>query len=82
MRSDFGYTEEEKLGKPYDIKMLSRLYPFTKPYKRLILYSILLVIIITLFDLSLPYITKIAIDRYIVPPIASTPSEASKAQDV
>ena len=81
MRSDFGYTEEEKLGKPYDIKMLSRLYPFTKPYKRLILYSILLVIIITLLDLSLPYITKIAIDRYIVPPIASTPSEAPKAQD-
>ena len=82
MRSDFGYVEEEKLGKPYDVKMLRRLYPFTKPYKRLILYSILLVIIITLFDLSLPYITKIAIDRYIVPRIDSTPSEAPKAKDV
>ena len=82
MRSDFGYTEEEKLGKPYDVKMLKRLYPFTKPYKRLILYSVLLVIIITLFDLSLPYITKIAIDSYIVPRIDSTPLEAPKAQDV
>ncbi len=82
MRSDFGYTEEEKLGKPYDVKMLRRLYPFTKPYKRLILYSVLLVIIITLFDLSLPYITKIAIDRYIVPRIDSTPSKAPKAHDV
>lgn len=82
MRSDFGYMEEEKLGKPYDIHMLSRLYPFTKPYKIFILYSILLVIIITLLDLSLPYITKIAIDRYIVPPIASTPPEPPKVQDV
>ncbi len=82
MRSDFGYTEEEKLGKPYDVKMLKRLYPFTKPYKRLILYSVLLVIIITLFDLSLPYITKIAIDRYIVPRIDSTPLEAPKSQNV
>ncbi len=81
MRSDFGYVEEEKLGKPYDVKMLRRLYPFTKPYKRLILYSILLVIVITLFDLSLPYVTKIAIDRYIVPRIDPAHSETLKAQD-
>ncbi|MBW1693333.1 MAG: ABC transporter ATP-binding protein, partial [Deltaproteobacteria bacterium] len=67
MRTDFGYFEEKQLGKPYDVKLLKRLLPFTKPYKRLLVYSILLVILITLFDLSLPYVTKIAIDRYIVP---------------
>ncbi len=70
MRTDFGYFEEKKLGKPYDVKLLKRLYPFTLPYKVLFACSILLVVFITLLDLSLPYITKIAIDRYIVPQIA------------
>ena len=67
MRTDFGYFEEKQLGKPYDIKLLKRLYPFTRAYRSLLFYSIILVILITLLDLSLPYITKIAIDRYIVP---------------
>jgi ATP-binding cassette subfamily B multidrug efflux pump len=69
MRIDFGYFEEKQLGKPYDIKMLRRLYPFAGPYRLFFILSIFLVIIITLLDLSLPYITKIAIDRYIVPKI-------------
>jgi len=71
MRTDFGYFEEKQLGKPYDIKMLRRLYPFTRPYRLFFMLSIFLVIIITLLDLSLPYITKIAIDRYIVPKLES-----------
>jgi len=71
MRTDFGYFEEKQLGKPYDIKMLRRLYPFTRPYRLFFILSIFLVIIITLLDLSLPYITKIAIDRYIVPKFES-----------
>jgi len=71
MRTDFGYFEEKQLGKPYDIKMLRRLYPFARPYKPFLILSIFLVIIIALLDLSLPYITKIAIDRYIVPKLES-----------
>jgi ATP-binding cassette, subfamily B, multidrug efflux pump len=67
MHDDYGYFEEKQLGKPYDVKLLWRLYPYTKPYKLLFLCSIVLVIFITLLDLSLPYVTKIAIDRYIVP---------------
>jgi ATP-binding cassette subfamily B multidrug efflux pump len=67
MYSDYGYFEEKQLGKPYDVKLLRRLYPYTKPYKLLFLSSIVLVVFITLLDLSLPYVTKIAIDRYIVP---------------
>ncbi len=77
MRTDFGYFEEKKLGKPYDIKMLRRLYPFTRPYRLFFILSIFLIIIITLLDLSLPYITKIAIDRYIVPKL-----EAANFKDV
>jgi ATP-binding cassette subfamily B multidrug efflux pump len=67
MHTDFGYFEEKQLGKPYDVTLLKRLYPYTLPYRLLLLCSIILVVLITLLDLSLPYITKIAIDRYIVP---------------
>lgn len=67
MQSDFGYFEEDKLGKPYDIKLLKRLYPFSKPYRHLLFVSVLLVVFITLMDLAIPYVTKVAIDRYIVP---------------
>jgi ATP-binding cassette subfamily B multidrug efflux pump len=67
MHIDYGHFEEKQLGKPYDVKLLGRLYPYTKPYKLLLLSSIVLIVLITLLDLSLPYVTKIAIDRYIVP---------------
>ena len=67
MHIDYGYFEEKQLGKPYDVKLLGRLYPYTKPYKLLMLSSIVLIVLLTLLDLSLPYVTKIAIDRYIVP---------------
>jgi ATP-binding cassette subfamily B protein len=66
MRFDYGY-EEEKPGGNYDLNLLKRLFMFGKPYRRLFFWTVLLVISITLLDLSLPYITKIAIDRYIVP---------------
>ncbi len=67
MQHDHGYFEESKLGKPYDIKLLKRLYPFTRPYRLLLFGSIGLVVLITVLDLALPYVTKVAIDRYIVP---------------
>ncbi len=79
MRTDFGYSEETQLGKPYDLKLLRRLYPFTRPYRWLLLGSIGLVIAITLLDLSLPYVTKIAIDRYIVP--GKMTAEAPRSAD-
>jgi len=69
MHTDFGYFEEKQLGKPYDVKLLGRLYPYARPYKLLLCLSIVLIVVITLLDLSLPYLTKIAIDRYIVPQV-------------
>ena len=70
MRHDMGYFEEQDLGKAYNARLLRRLYPFSKPYRMLIGLSILLVVLITLLDLAVPYITKVAIDRYIVPNLA------------
>lgn len=67
MHPDYGYFEETQLDKPYDLGLLKRLLPFVSAYRHLILYSILLVLGITALDLALPYVTKVAIDRYIVP---------------
>jgi len=81
MRPDFGHFEEKELGKPYDVKLLRRLYPFTEPYRRLLVLSIFLVILMTLLDLSVPYVTKIAIDRYIVPRVDRAELERAKVPE-
>ena len=67
MRSDYGYSEGDHLGKPYDLKQLKRLWPFLAPYRKLLISSLALVVLITLLNLAIPYFTKVAIDRYIVP---------------
>jgi len=75
MHGEFGYSEEKELGRPYDVKLLRRMYPFTRPYRSLLIISILLVSLMALLDLSVPYVTKIAVDRYIVPKIDSGGTE-------
>ena len=67
MQTDIGYFEEGQLGKTYDVKLLRRMAPFIRPFAKPIFWSVLLVVCITLLDLALPYATKVAIDRYIVP---------------
>ena len=69
MKYDFGYQEENKLGKPYDFKLLRRLMPLAGPHWRSLLGSIVLVIALALLDLALPYVVKIAIDHHIVPAV-------------
>jgi ATP-binding cassette subfamily B multidrug efflux pump len=66
MYADFGYMEEGKLGKPYDLKLMARLGGFLKPYWRLMAFSLLFIMIVAALDLLIPYLTKEAIDRYIV----------------
>ena len=67
MRSDYGYSEGDHLGKPYDLKLLKRLWPFLRPYGKLLVGSLVLVVAITLLNLAIPYLTKVAIDHHIVP---------------
>jgi len=67
MQYDYGYSEENRLGKHYDMKLIRRLIPYAVPYRYSFLLITILIIGITLIDLSIPYITKIAIDSYIVP---------------
>jgi ATP-binding cassette subfamily B multidrug efflux pump len=80
MLRDYGYFEEDQLGKPYDLRLFRRLFAYVRPYSLLFLVSIGLVTAITVLDLALPYLTKVAIDRYIVQDISDEKPEASQQQ--
>ncbi|BBO74310.1 lipid A ABC transporter permease/ATP-binding protein [Desulfosarcina widdelii] len=67
MRFDYGYEEEKRLGKSYDWKLLRRMFSYTTPHRAKLALSVVLVVAITLLELSVPYITKEIIDRHIVP---------------
>jgi ATP-binding cassette, subfamily B, multidrug efflux pump len=66
MHFDSGYTEDRHLGKPYNIGLLKRLFPYAKVYTRPICLALVFTLAITLFDLTVPYLPKIAIDNYIL----------------
>jgi ATP-binding cassette subfamily B protein len=59
------HWEEEKLGAAYDSALMRRLLTYVKPYKKLFALCLGLIVVITACELALPYITKIAIDRFI-----------------
>lgn len=61
-----GYGQEEEiLGKAYDARLMRRLARYLKPYRWYIILAIIVLIIATLAELAGPFITKIAIDKYI-----------------
>ncbi|OGF59743.1 MAG: hypothetical protein A2Y62_05155 [Candidatus Fischerbacteria bacterium RBG_13_37_8] len=57
--------EDYKL-KEYDWTILKRLYKYAKPYTRKLVLSLFFLLTASIGELSLPYITKLAIDKYIV----------------
>ncbi|MCP4632129.1 MAG: ABC transporter ATP-binding protein [candidate division Zixibacteria bacterium] len=63
---DTNYHEEEILGKAYDSRLMKRLITYLIPYKKYIAISVFLLIIISGMQIAGPYITKIAIDKYIM----------------
>lgn len=58
--------EEKKLSKTYDIRLLKRLGKYLVKYKKFLIVSTLLVLISMGIEISLPYLTKLAIDNYII----------------
>lgn len=78
MRSDLGNFEEENLGKSYDLLLIRKILPFMKPYALIFGLSVAMLALITLLDLAVPYVTRHAIDRYIVPVISGGSSGHEK----
>jgi len=66
MQFDYGHMEEGQLSRPYNMRLLKRLIPYSRPYRRPIVLAMILTILITLLELAIPYLPKVAIDRYIL----------------
>jgi len=57
--------DDQIFGKAYDARLMKRLLRYLKPYRMIMVLSLLLLTLYTAMQLLGPYITKIAIDRYI-----------------
>jgi ATP-binding cassette subfamily B multidrug efflux pump len=66
MFGEYGYMEEGKLGKAYNFRLLRRLAAYAFPYRTTVAKTLLMTILIAAIDLSVPYLLKIALDRYIL----------------
>ncbi len=58
--------EDEILGKAYDANLMKRLLGYVKPYSKYVVIAILMNIVVAALGPLRPYLTKIAIDDYIV----------------
>src|SRR5712692_304848 len=61
-------AEEEVLGKAYDARLMRRLLTYLRPYKVQTAIALTAIILKALADVLGPYLTKTAIDKYLVQP--------------
>jgi ATP-binding cassette, subfamily B, multidrug efflux pump len=57
--------EEDVLGKAYDNRLMRRLLAYLRPYRRQVAIAVIAIVGHSSLELVPPYLTKIAIDRYI-----------------
>lgn len=62
--------DDEILGKAYDARLVRRLWPYLRPYRRALTASVLLVPVLNAFQLVQPWLVKRAIDNHIAPGVA------------
>jgi ATP-binding cassette, subfamily B, multidrug efflux pump len=60
------HHEEELLGKSYDARLMRRLMQYLMPYRLQVLAAMLIIVVASLMQVSSPFLTKIAIDNYII----------------
>jgi len=74
-------VEEPGRGrKTYDLKIIKWLYGFTGPYRKYMFLSLVLMLVTAALELAVPYIAKVAVDKYIYPSwsVASFEGEAGE----
>ena len=59
------YHEEEALGKAYDARLMKRLLRYVRPYRWMVAVAVALLLINSVAQISLTFLTQIAIDDYI-----------------
>ncbi len=58
-------SEDDLRGKAYDTRIIRRLWVYVRPYRRLLLGSLLLLAAVSAVQLAQPLLVRTAIDRYI-----------------
>lgn len=71
MGIDREYFAEENVGTMTDTRLIRRMAPFVRPYLHHLVAAVFLILFVTFIDLAMPYVTKIAIDQYIVPKVTA-----------
>ena len=64
--------EEEVIGKAYDSRLMARLLKYLRPYRWQVAIALVSIILKSFADVLGPYLTKVAIDRYLAPREAAT----------
>jgi ATP-binding cassette, subfamily B, multidrug efflux pump len=64
--------EEEILGKAYDSRLMARLLKYLRPYRWQVAIALVSILLKSFADVLGPYLTKVAIDRYLAPKGAAT----------
>jgi ATP-binding cassette, subfamily B, multidrug efflux pump len=64
--------EEEVLGKAYDSRLMARLLKYLRPYRWQLAIALVSIFLKSFADVLGPYLTKVAIDRYLAPKGAAT----------
>lgn len=59
--------EEEVLGKAYDSRLMARLLKYLRPYRSQVAIALVSILLKSFADVLGPYLTKVAIDRYLSP---------------
>lgn len=59
--------DDDVVGKAYDARLMRRLLRYLKPYRPAVAGALLAILAHSLLQLAPPYLTRLAIDRYIVP---------------
>lgn len=68
----YSIVEEEVLGRAYDNRLMRRLMRYLKPYKAPIAVSLILLFANALLQIAGPLLTKLALDKYLVPALDNT----------
>lgn len=58
--------DDEELEKPFDIEQFKRLMSYTRPYKKQLAITLVLMVIASICGLLGPFFLQIGIDNYIV----------------
>src|ERR1700747_158059 len=69
--------EEDIVGKAYDGRLMRRLLTYLRPYKWQATFSLIAILLKAGSDVLGPYLTKVAVDRYMTADTAGHPRQTS-----